>query len=200
MTGISGTGQRRRRNGGLAAQRRRRRTTAPTATASGNGTGHLPEGTVVDLAFTKGAAAGSGLAAFTLAGVRVRVFGGAQDGVGKCALGGEIQVLKARNDRGALGRRPRRQELRLRRPARAASSSRATPTRGPASGCPAPTWCSAATPAEPINDRLGTHRGARQLQGLRVRVHDRRPRRRARRPGARLVGPVLDHQIVLQCC
>jgi glutamate synthase (NADPH/NADH) large chain len=65
---------------------------------SGNGHGHLP--TLVDLAFTKGAAAGSGLAAFTLDGVRVRVFGGAQDGVGKCALGGEIQVLKARNSAG----------------------------------------------------------------------------------------------------
>jgi glutamate synthase (NADPH/NADH) large chain len=65
---------------------------------SGNGNGHRP--TLVDLAFTKGAAAGSGLAAFTLDGVRVRVFGGAQDGVGKCALGGEIQVLKARNAAG----------------------------------------------------------------------------------------------------
>jgi glutamate synthase domain-containing protein 3 len=65
----------------------------------GNGNGHRP--TLVDLAFTKGAAAGSGLAAFTLEGVRVRVFGGAQDGVGKCALGGEIQVLKAQN---AVGR------------------------------------------------------------------------------------------------
>jgi glutamate synthase (NADPH/NADH) large chain len=61
----------------------------------GSGNGRVP--TLVDLAFTKGAAAGSGLAAFTLEGVRVRVFGGAQDGVGKCALGGEIQVLKARN-------------------------------------------------------------------------------------------------------
>jgi glutamate synthase (NADPH/NADH) large chain len=66
--------------------------------ANGHGNGRLP--TMVDLAFTKGAAAGSGLAAFTLDGVRVRVFGGAQDGVGKCALGGEIQVLKARNDAG----------------------------------------------------------------------------------------------------
>jgi glutamate synthase (NADPH/NADH) large chain len=70
------------------------------ANGSGNGNGHLPESTVVDLAFTKGAAAGSGLAAFTLYGVRVRVFGGAQDGVGKCALGGEVQVLKARNRAG----------------------------------------------------------------------------------------------------
>ncbi len=59
--------------------------------------GHAP---LVDLAFTKGAAAGSGLGAFNIGGVRMRVFGGAQDGVGKCALGGEIQVLKARNSKG----------------------------------------------------------------------------------------------------
>ncbi len=32
--------------------------------------------------------------------MRIRVFGGAQDGVGKCALGGEIQVLKAQNSAG----------------------------------------------------------------------------------------------------
>ncbi|MGD9697017.1 MAG: glutamate synthase-related protein [Thermoleophilia bacterium] len=63
--------------------------------APGGPNGH--SATLVDLAFTKGAAAGSGLAAFTLEGVRVRVFGGAQDGVGKCALGGEIQVLKSQN-------------------------------------------------------------------------------------------------------
>lgn len=55
---------------------------------------------LVDLAFTKGAAAGSGLGAFNIGGVRMRVFGGAQDGVGKCSLGGEIQVLKARNAKG----------------------------------------------------------------------------------------------------
>lgn len=72
--------------------------TAGGVGAPGNGNGH--PATLVDLAFTKGAAAGSGLAAFTLDGVRVRVFGGAQDGVGKCALGGEIQVLKARNAHG----------------------------------------------------------------------------------------------------
>jgi glutamate synthase (NADPH/NADH) large chain len=74
--------------------------------ANGNGNGHGPNGGhaagggnghLVDLAFTHGAAAGSGLAAFTVEGVRVRVFGGAQDGVGKCALGGEIQVLKSRS-------------------------------------------------------------------------------------------------------
>jgi glutamate synthase (NADPH/NADH) large chain len=70
---------------------------SPTNAGNGNGKGHA---TLVDLAFTKGAAVGSGLAAFTLDGVRVRVFGGAQDGVGKCALGGEIQVLKAQNDAG----------------------------------------------------------------------------------------------------
>ncbi len=71
---------------------------SPTnAATEGNGDGHA---TLVNLAFTKGAAVGSGLAAFTLDGVRIRVFGGAQDGVGKCALGGEIQVLKALNGTG----------------------------------------------------------------------------------------------------
>jgi glutamate synthase (NADPH/NADH) large chain len=62
-----------------------------------HGSGDEP---MVDLAFTKGAAAGSGLGAFNIGGVRMRVFGGAQDGVGKCALGGEIQVLKATNKYG----------------------------------------------------------------------------------------------------
>ncbi|HSJ74238.1 MAG TPA: glutamate synthase-related protein [Miltoncostaeaceae bacterium] len=71
---------------------------APSPDGDGGGNGHLA--TLVDLAFTKGAAAGSGLAAFTLDGVRVRVFGGAQDGVGKCALGGEVQVLKSQNAAG----------------------------------------------------------------------------------------------------
>ncbi len=62
-----------------------------------------PEGhtrTIVDLQFTDGAATGSGLAAFNVEGVRIRVSGGAQDGVGKCSLGGEVQVLKARADSG----------------------------------------------------------------------------------------------------
>jgi glutamate synthase (NADPH) large chain len=71
---------------------------APSGGGNGGGNGHLA--TLVDLAFTKGAAAGSGLAAFTVDGVRVRVFGGAQDGVGKCALGGEVQVLKSPNAAG----------------------------------------------------------------------------------------------------
>jgi glutamate synthase (NADPH/NADH) large chain len=57
-------------------------------------------GTLVDLQFTNGAATGSGLAAFNVEGVRIRVAGGAQDGVGKCSLGGEVQVLKARADSG----------------------------------------------------------------------------------------------------
>jgi glutamate synthase (NADPH) large chain len=70
----------------------------PATAANGNGDGEHPP--MVDLSFTKGAAVGGGLAAFTLDGVRVRVFGGAQDGVGKCALGGEIQVLKTQNAAG----------------------------------------------------------------------------------------------------
>ena len=63
-----------------------------------------PEGdsvTLVDLRFTDGAATGSGLAAFNVEGVCIRVAGGAQDGVAKCSLGGEVQVLKARAANGA---------------------------------------------------------------------------------------------------
>jgi glutamate synthase (NADPH/NADH) large chain len=71
---------------------------SPANAANGNGDGEHPP--LVDLSFTKGAAVGGGLAAFTLDGVRVRVSGGAQDGVGKCALGGEIQVLKTPNAAG----------------------------------------------------------------------------------------------------
>ena len=71
--------------------------TAPTTRGNGGqrqrANGHRP--TLVDLAFTKGAAAGSGLAAFTPRGRARAGFGGAQDGVGKCALG--------RRDPGAEG-------------------------------------------------------------------------------------------------
>lgn len=70
-----------------------------TARVAGNGQGSAA-GTLVDLAFTHGAATGSGLAAFNVAGVRVRVLGGAQDGVGKCSLGGEVQILKSRSTAG----------------------------------------------------------------------------------------------------
>lgn len=85
------------------------RATGPNGAGKRNGDPRLPQddplapgdgSTMIDLAFTKGAAVGSGLAAFTVDGVRIRVAGGAQDGVGKCALGGDIQVLKAQN---ALG-------------------------------------------------------------------------------------------------
>ena len=56
--------------------------------------------TLVDLSFTDGAATGSGLGAFNVAGVRIRVAGGAQDGVGKCSVGGEVSILKAQADSG----------------------------------------------------------------------------------------------------
>lgn len=44
--------------------------------------------------------AGNGLGAFNSQPLQLRVYGGAQDGVGKCALGGRIVVLKGRNRRG----------------------------------------------------------------------------------------------------
>jgi glutamate synthase (NADPH/NADH) large chain len=41
--------------------------------------------------------AGNGLGAFNAQPLHLRVYGGAQDGVGKCALGGQVVVLKGRN-------------------------------------------------------------------------------------------------------
>jgi glutamate synthase (NADPH/NADH) large chain len=41
--------------------------------------------------------AGNGLGAFNAQPLQLRVYGGAQDGVGKCAFGGRVVVLKGRN-------------------------------------------------------------------------------------------------------
>ncbi|MFY9614044.1 MAG: glutamate synthase-related protein [Candidatus Dormiibacterota bacterium] len=58
-------------------------------------------GTVqADLVFHEGSIPGNGLAAFNVAGVDVRVEGGAQDGVGKSSLGGEVGILKGMNWQG----------------------------------------------------------------------------------------------------
>jgi glutamate synthase (NADPH/NADH) large chain len=46
--------------------------------------------------------AGNGLGAFNAQPLQLRVYGGAQDGVGKCAFGGRIVVLKGRNRFGKL--------------------------------------------------------------------------------------------------
>ena len=148
---------------------------------AGNGNGHRP--TLVDLAFTKGAAAGSGLAAFTLEGVRIRVFGGAQDGVGKCALGGEIQVLKAQNAARRVGRRPRGQELRLRRPARPVPDpgQRRRPGGHPHVGRRHGARRRAGP--TPLNDRLGTLAARANCKGFAFEYMTGRARRRARRPG-----------------
>ena len=151
-----------------------------SARNGGNGNGHRP--TLVDLAFTKGAAVGSGLAAFTLDGVRIRVFGGAQDGVGKCALGGDIQVLKAQNALGdwvgghvgkSFAYGAQRGLFLIQGNADARAGIRLSGADMVLGGEPT------AAAERPPRDA----RGARQLQGVRVRVHDRRTGRRARRPG-----------------
>jgi glutamate synthase (NADPH/NADH) large chain len=53
-----------------------------------------------DLVFHEGTIPGNGLAAFNVKGVSVRVEGGAQDGVGKGSLGGEVRILKGMNWQG----------------------------------------------------------------------------------------------------
>ena len=50
--------------------------------------------TVADLHFNGGSIGGSGLGAFNVWGVDIRVEGGAQDGVGKTMFGGTIAIMK----------------------------------------------------------------------------------------------------------
>ena len=53
----------------------------------------LPE---VSLDFVAGSVPGNGLAAYNVAGVNIRVQGGAQDGVGKTSYGGRVSILKTK--------------------------------------------------------------------------------------------------------
>jgi glutamate synthase (NADPH/NADH) large chain len=55
------------------------------------------ENTLVNVKFNHGSVAGGGLGAFNVYGVNIDVQGGAQDGVGKSMLGGQISVLKGVN-------------------------------------------------------------------------------------------------------
>lgn len=57
----------------------------------------LPE---VQFTFAPGSIPGNGFAAFNGNGIRAVVYGGAQDGVGKTAYGGQITILKTRNKHG----------------------------------------------------------------------------------------------------
>jgi len=54
----------------------------------------------INLNFNSGAVPGNGLAAFHGADVNITVEGGAQDGLGKCSIGGRVVVLKGTNHRG----------------------------------------------------------------------------------------------------
>jgi len=52
------------------------------------------------LQFRRDSIPGNGLAAFTIPRITIRIEGGAQDGVGKCARGGKIVILKGENRNG----------------------------------------------------------------------------------------------------
>jgi glutamate synthase (NADPH/NADH) large chain len=56
--------------------------------------------TLADLRFNGGSIGGSGLGAFNVWGVEIRVEGGAQDGVGKTMFGGTISVMKGKSRSG----------------------------------------------------------------------------------------------------
>lgn len=57
----------------------------------------LPNDFEAVIELTDGSVAGNGLGAWNTAGVKIKVHGGAQDGVGKGMLGGQIIILKDRN-------------------------------------------------------------------------------------------------------
>jgi glutamate synthase (NADPH/NADH) large chain len=76
--------------GALSRARIYRPDSAPEATMA----------TLADLHFDGGSIGGSGLGAFNVWGVDIRVEGGAQDGVGKTMFGGTIAVLKGRDRAG----------------------------------------------------------------------------------------------------
>ncbi len=102
------------------------------------------ENTLAELHFNGGSVAGQGLGAFNAWGVNIRVEGGAQDGVGKTMLGGQISILKGKNKDGR-GSTARSASPSPTAPSGAASSSRAQPTRASASASRAPTSSSAAS-------------------------------------------------------
>jgi glutamate synthase (NADPH) large chain len=66
----------------------------------GRGIGTFPAEPRALLHFRRDSIPGNGLGAFNVAGINIRVEGGAQDGVGKCASGGKIVVLKGENRSG----------------------------------------------------------------------------------------------------
>jgi glutamate synthase (NADPH/NADH) large chain len=64
--------------------------------------GHNPRSVSATLRFYASSIAGNGLGAYNTEGVQILVEGGAQDGMGKGALGGKVVVLKGMNHNGDL--------------------------------------------------------------------------------------------------
>ncbi len=61
---------------------------------------NMPRPQAIKLNFNSSAVPGNGLAAFHGCDVNIVVEGGAQDGMGKCSIGGRVAVLKAMNHKG----------------------------------------------------------------------------------------------------
>ena len=132
------------------------------------------------LHFRRDSIPGNGLAAFNIPAINIRVEGGVQDGVGKCALGGRIVVLKGENRNGvrvggsvgkglAYGAQGGTFLIQGDADSRACIRS------------PGPTWSSAAASACRWTTAAATGREG-QSQGLCLRVHDSGPGGGPRRP------------------
>ena len=142
-----------------------------------------PEGSLdvlAELDFNGGSVAGQGFGAFNAYGLVVRVEGGAQDGVGKAMLGGTVSILKGRNRsgervNGSVGKSFAYGAQRGRLFVQGSADSRFCIRLSGAD------VVLGGEPAQPLDDARGLHRRPRQREGLRVRVHDLRARRRPRR-------------------
>ena len=140
------------------------------------------EDTLAHLHFDGGSVAGQGLGAFNVYGVDITVEGGAQDGVAKTMLGGKISIMKGKNRfgkrvNGSVGKSFAYGAQRGRLFVQGNADSRFCIRL---SGADVVHWRGARGTA---GGRAGLRGGPREHQGLRVRVHDQRPRRGARRSG-----------------
>ena len=136
---------------------------------------------LASLEFNGGSVAGQGLGAFNAYGVSIRIEGGAQDGVGKTMLGGSIAILKGKGAKGkrlngSVGKSFAYGAQRGRLYVQGSADSRFCIRLSGAD------VVLAGEPEHDIEDSRGMRGRPRQRQGLRLRVHDLRPRHRLRRP------------------
>ena len=160
-----------------SARRCRARWRARESTATGP---ESSEDVLAEVNFNGGSVAGQGFGAFNAWGVKVRVEGGAQDGVGKAMLGGTVSIMKGKGAdgsrvNGSVGKSFAYGAQRGRLFVQGSADSRFCIRLSGAD------VVLGGEPAQPLDDSARLRRRPRQREGLCLRVHDLGPRRRPRR-------------------